>query len=114
MRNGLDREIGLLRASTILFNVRQLGGPARSGMCQCVFTFVCLAEAQQGYNAAYGWFYFLTEDEIGQLEASSGQLQHRTWRHYSVRWFVPTDRDHQDADTWREHLIAVRASYSRR
>ena len=114
MKWGLDREVGQLRASSIVFHVRQLGRPAASGMCQCLFTFVCLAEAEVGHRAAWGWFYFLTPEEIAAAEASSGQLQHRTWRHYSVRWFVPTERDYRDAEAWRDHLIAVRASYSRR
>ena len=106
--------MGQLRASSISFSVRPLGRPAASGMCQALFTFVCLAEAEVGYRASYGWFYHLTEAEIAEVEASSGQLQQRTWRHYSVRWFIPTQRDHTDAAAWASHLTAVRASYSRR
>ena len=114
MKWGLDREVGQLRASSISFRVRPLGRPAASGMCQALFTFVCLAEAEVGFNAAWGWFYFLTPEEVAEAEASSGQLMERTWRHYSVRWFIPTQRGHRDAEAWAQHLRAVRASYARR
>ena len=114
MKSGMDREVGQLRASSIVFSVRQLGRPAASGMHQVVFTYCCLAEAEVGFRAAYGWFYFLTPEEVAAAEASSGQLMERTWRHYQVRWFIPTQRDHRDATAWSQHLAAVRASYSLR
>ena len=113
MKSGIEREVGQLRASVVSFHVRPFGRPAASGACQALYTFSALADAEVGFRAARGWFYHLTAAEIAESEASSGQLCDRTWRFYSVRWFIPTGRDHADAAIFNHYVTAIRSSFGR-
>ena len=61
---------------------RVMGFAAASGMWQVIFTFDSLASAEMGHRAATSWYKRVT--------VRPGQ---RDWWHYSVRFFIPSERD---------------------